>query len=162
MTTSSQTDQRVREGAPRAVGLPAGKTAAPRLEASVVPSITGVRISPGDAPARLVNISWSGVLVVCETRLKPGTDVTVLFAGTFQPAQVPSRVARVNVSGIGPTGALTYQIGLAFATPITLPDAPGCRQPRAPAAWPASPSVAATPVAPAEHPPSQSVLRNRW
>jgi hypothetical protein len=146
MTTSSQTDQRVREGAPRAVGLPAGKTAAPRLEASVVPSITGVRISPGDAPARLVNISWSGVLVECETRLKPGTDVTVLFAGTFQPAQVPSRVARVNVSGIGPTGALTYQIGLAFATPITLPDAPGCRQPRAPA----------------DHPPSQSALRNRW
>ncbi len=124
MTTSWQTDQRVGEGAPQAVGLPAGKTAAPRLKASVVASITGVRISPGDAPARLVNISWSGALLECEKRLKPGSDVTVHFAGTFQPAQVPSRVARVNVSGIGRTGALTYQIGLAFATPIALPDPP--------------------------------------
>ena len=135
---------------------------APRLKASVVPSITGVRISPGDAPARLVNISWSGVLVECEQRLKPGSEVTVHFAGTFQPAQVPSRVARVNVSGIGPTGALTYQIGLAFAIPITLPAPPAYRQPKTRAVWPASPPAAAAPIAPAVYPPLHSVLRNRW
>jgi hypothetical protein len=154
MTTSSQTDERVGECAPQAVGSRAGKTAAPRLDASIVPSITGVRISPGDAPARLVNISWSGALVVCETRLKPGNDVTIHFAGTFQPAQVPSRVARVNVSGIEPTGALTYQVGLAFATPITLPDPPADGRATAPIVWPAAPA--------AQSAPSQSVLRNRW
>jgi hypothetical protein len=154
MTTSWQTDQRVGEGAPQAIGSPSGKTAAPRLEASIVPSITGVRLSPGDAPARLVNISWSGVLVVCETRFKPGSEVTVHFAGTFQPAEVPSRVARVNVAGIGPTGALTYQIGLAFATPITLPEPPAYAEATAPVVWPAAPAAAS--------PPFQSVLRNRW
>lgn len=154
MTTSWQPDQRVGEGAPQPVGLPAGKRVAPRLEASVVPSITGVRIAPGDAPARLVNISWSGVLVACETRLRPGSDVTVHFAGTFQPAEVPSRVARVNVAGIGPTGALTYQIGLAFVTPITLPEPPAYAEATAPVAWPAAPA--------ARSPTSPSVLRNRW
>jgi hypothetical protein len=159
MTTSGPSDLPARDGGPQMRSLPAGEGAAPRLKASVVPSITGVRISPGDAPARLVNISWSGVLVECEQRLKPGSEVTVRFVGTFQPDQVPSRVARANVSGIGPTGALTYQIGLSFATPITLPDPPGVRQPKAPVAWPASPTAAA---APAAYPPSQSALRNRW
>ena len=123
------------------------------MSASVVPSITGVRISPGDAPARLVNISWSGALVECETRFRPGTEVTVHFAGTFQPAQVPGRVARANVSGIGQTGSLTYQIGLAFATPVTLPDPPARRRATAPAAWPARPTIYSQP---------ESVLRNRW
>jgi hypothetical protein len=153
MTTSAQTDQWADEGTQQAVGLPAGEPPAPRLPPSVVPSITGVRILPGDAPARLVNISWSGVLVECERRLKPGTEVTVHFAGTFQPAQVPSRVARVTVSGIGSNGALTYQIGLAFATPVTLPDPPARRRATAPAAWPARPAIYSQP---------ESVLRNRW
>jgi hypothetical protein len=153
MTASAQTDQRADGRAQRSLGLPAGETPAPRLHASVVPSITGVRITPGDAPARLVNISWSGALVECERRLRPGTEVTIHFAGTFQPAQVPSRVARVNVSGIGPTGALTFQIGLAFATPITLPNPAACGEATAPAVWPAAPTAYSQP---------QSALRNRW
>ncbi len=153
MTTSAQAGEWADGGAPQSAGPAAGELPAPRLPASAVSSITGVRISPGDAPARLVNISWSGVLVECERRLKPGTEVTVHFAGTFQPAQVPSRVARVNVSGIGPTGALTYQIGLAFATPVTLPDPPGRRRAKAPAAWPARPTIYSQP---------ESVLGNRW
>jgi len=153
MTTAVQTDQRNGEGARPAVAPRGPERAAPRLQASLVPSITGVRISPGDSLARLVNISWSGVLVECEQRLRPGTEVTVRFAGTFQPAQVPSRVARVSVSGIGPTGALTYQIGLAFATPITLPDPPASGRAKAPTVWPAAPTADA---------PPQSALRNRW
>jgi hypothetical protein len=153
MTISAQTDQWADGPAPQAVGLPAGHRVAPRLHASAVPSITGVRISPGDAPARLVNISWSGALVECERRLSPGTEVTVHFAGTFQPAQVASRVVRVNVSGTGPTGALIYQVGLAFATPVTLPDPPAHRRAAAPAAWPARTTIRSQP---------ESVLRNRW
>ena len=154
MTASAQTDQWAGGGAQEPVNRPAAEAPAPRMDASVVPSITGVRISPGDAPAKLVNISWSGALVECETRFRPGTEVTVHFAGTFQPAQVPGRVARANVSGIGPTGALSFQIGLAFATPVTLPDPPADAQANAPAVWPAAPAAAS--------PPSQSVLRNRW
>ncbi len=153
MTATALTDHRADSDTQRSVGPFQGETPAPRLPPAVVPSITGVRISPGDAPARLVNISWSGVLVECERRLKPGTDVTVHFAGTFQPAQVPSRVARVNVTGIGPTGALTFQIGLAFATPVPLPNPPAPRLATAPAAWPARPALYSRP---------ESVLRNRW
>jgi hypothetical protein len=159
MTASVPADTRTRDGEPPSRSLPASEGAAPRLKASVVPSITGVRLSPGDVPARLVNISWSGVLVECEHRLKPGNEVTVHFAGTFQPAQVPGRVARANVCGIGPTGALTFQIGLAFAAPITLPDPPVYGQPKARAAWPASPAAVATPATCSQ---SQPALRNRW
>ena len=153
MTTSVLTDQWVDGGARQSVGPPAGETPAPRLPASLVPAITGVRISPGGALARLVNISRSGALVECDSRLAPGAEVMVHFAGTFQPTQVPSRVARVNVSGIGPNGALTYQIGLAFATPVTLPDPPALRPEKAPAVGPAPPAIRSQPG---------PVLRNRW
>jgi hypothetical protein len=154
MTDSSQTGAHAGSESPRAAGSAGREGAAPRLNASVVPSITGVSILPGNAPARLMNISWSGALLECGRRLKPGSDVTILFAGTFQPAQVPSRVARVNVCGIGPTGALTFQIGLAFSAPITLPDPRMDREPAPPTAWPAAPA--------AQDPTSPSVLRNRW
>jgi len=153
MTMSVLADPSVDGGARPPVGLPGGETPAPRLPAALVPAITGARISPGGALARLVNISRSGALVECDLRLMPGAEVTVHFAGTFQPAQVPSRVARVNVSGIGANGALTYQVGLAFATPITLPDPPVLRPEKAPAVGPAPPAICSRP---------QPVLRNRW
>jgi hypothetical protein len=154
VTASAPGDLRTGEVGPQMRALPPGEGAAPRIKASGVRSITGVRISPGDVSARLVNISWSGALVECEQRFKPGTGVSVHFEGTFQPAQVPSRVARANVSGIGPTGALSYQIGLAFATPITLPDPPSHGEAPAVPSWPAAPA--------AEYAPSCSALRNRW
>ncbi len=153
MTMSVLADPSVDGGARQSVGPPGGETPAPRLPAALVPAITGARISPGGALARLVNISRSGALVECDLRLTPGAEVTVHFAGTFQPAQVPSRVARVNVSGIGPNGALTYQIGLAFATPVTLPEPPAIRPEKAPAAGPELPATCSQPG---------PVLRNRW
>jgi len=145
-------------GAPQAGGGVPGNGVAQRLHPSLVPAITGVRISPGEAAARLVNISSSGALVECEHRYNPGSPVTVHFTGTFTPADVPGRVARATVSGIGPTGALNYHIGIAFIRTITLPDpaTPGRDTP--PAVRPGSPP--APPPAPAA--PTQPVLRNNW
>jgi hypothetical protein len=137
---------------PEPNGLQDGKVAS-RVPASLMPTITGVRILPGDVVATLVNISTSGMLVDCRDRLKPGSPVTVLIAGAFSPGAVLSRVVRATVSGIGPDGALRYHIGIAFVSPIDLPDPvePDRETP---------PLQAATPVSPAT--PQTEVLRNRW
>jgi hypothetical protein len=132
---------------------------AQRLDASLVPSIRGVRISPNESPARLVNISSAGVLVECEHRYNPGGSVTVRFTGTFRPASVPGRVARATVAGVGASGALNYHIGIAFVSPITMPEpatppsAPGRDIPRA-----VTPS---SPPEPVTGPPSARADRRR-
>ena len=137
---------------PEPGGLQDGKVAS-RVPASLMSAITGVRILPGDVVAELVNISTSGMLVECRDRLKPGSPVTVLIAGSFSPGAVLSRVVRTTVSGIGPDGALRYHIGIAFVSPIDLPDPvePDRETPPLQAATPASPAT-----------PQTEVLRNRW
>jgi hypothetical protein len=95
---------------------------APRLLASQVPSITGLRLSPHGAGAIVVNISGSGLLAECTVRLKTGSAVTVLFEGDFSPASVASRVARCAVSAMGSDGLLRYHIGIAFNAPIAMDD----------------------------------------
>ena len=84
----------------------------PRFPASAVPSITALRLSPGDS-VDLVNISRSGILVEGRTRFVPGTRVTVVVEGTFKPAQMKGRVVRCQVSSIS-GGALRYQSGIQF------------------------------------------------
>ena len=69
-----------------------------RRPASTVPEITGVRLKPHGADATLVNISTSGILVECASRIKPGTAVIIVFEGTFSPAQIDARVARSSVA----------------------------------------------------------------
>ena len=54
----------------------------PRFPATAVPTITAVRLSPGDT-VELVDISRSGVLVEGSTRFVPGTRITVHFDGGF-------------------------------------------------------------------------------
>jgi len=147
MTTAAASEPYVDPGAPGGGRWPAGERAAPRLDASLVPSITGVRIPPGDAPVRLLNISNTGALVECEHRLKPGTEVTLHFAGTFKPSTVRARVARSNVCGIGTTGALLYQIGVAFVAPIELPNSPAPAQSKPAADGPSVPARAPAPAA---------------
>ncbi len=93
-----------------------------RRPASTVPEITGVRLKPHGADATLVNISTSGILVECASRIKPGTAVIVVFEGTFSPAQIEARVARSSVAIMHKGGGLGYHTGIAFNHAIVLPD----------------------------------------
>lgn len=124
--------------------------AATRLPASRVPSITRVRLSPAEIEVTLINISTGGVAIECDCRLMPQSEVTVHFDGTFKPSSVASRVARCAVAGIGKDGALRYQVGIAFASPIDLLEAP-TPQAQRPAHRPGRGPT-----------PPATVLRNRW
>jgi hypothetical protein len=138
----------------------------PRFPASAVPSIKGVRLSPGEA-VQLVNISRTGVLVEGRTRFVPGTRVTVVFDGGFTPAQIKGRIVRCQVSSIH-DGSLRYQSGIQFdkkleAHPGDLKEAlpePGMPAAAGPvAAPPAAVPPAATAKQAATAPPQ---LVNRW
>lgn len=84
----------------------------PRFPPEAVPTITSVRLSPGDV-VELVNISRSGVLVEGHTRFVPGTRITVVFDGGFAPARMKGKVVRCQVSSIN-DGLLRYQSGIQF------------------------------------------------
>jgi hypothetical protein len=120
-----------------------------RIPAERVPSIEGVRISPGDEISTLVNISTSGVLVECTSRPRPGSAVTVHFLGNFTPATVRGRVARTMVASLGKDGVLHYMVGVAFDNPIDLEEPPA-----APAEAPQADDLPA--------PKAASRLQNRW
>lgn len=131
---------------------------APRLSASQVPSIAGLRLSPHGAEAALVNISASGILAECAVRLKPGSKVTVQFDGDFAPASVASRVVRCSVSTMGKDGLLRYHVGIAFNAPIALGEVLESELARA-----ENPSAhAETHVPPPPFTPVPAVVRNRW
>jgi hypothetical protein len=137
-------------------GVPVEARSAPRLPASAVPGITGVRLSPHGAEATLLNISSSGVLVECTNRLRIGTPVTTMFDGTFSPASVEGRVSRSTVSNMSKNGVLRYQIGIAFVSPIAL-EAAGARQSDA---TPQTPGEKTSPAA--SEMPVPPLLTNRW
>lgn len=135
----------------------------PRFPASAVPSIKGVRLSPGEA-VQLINISRTGVLVEGRTRFVPGTRVTVIFEGTFTPAQIKGRIVRCQVSSIH-DGSLRYQSGIQFDKKLdahpgdlqeALPDSAALKA--APAPVPAPEPVAAKGAAKQAPAP----LINRW
>ena len=122
---------------------------AQRHPAAAVPSITGVRLSPTGGDASLVNISTTGVLVKCRTRLLPGTAVTAVFEGTSALASVKSKVVRCLVADIDSSG-MSYLIGIAFNAPVA--DVSGAPTPEPKAAAPQPGPVPAVPAAPV----------NRW
>lgn len=130
---------------PAAPGQPVERRTAPRRHASLVPSITGLRLSPCGGEASLVSISTSGVLVKCNTRLTLGSGVKVMLDGTFSPSSIKSRVARCFVADIDSYGVLWYHVGIVFNEPITLDDALGVTNPQ-----------------PAPAPTVPAVLSNRW
>jgi hypothetical protein len=142
----------------------------PRFPSSAVPAIKGVRLSPGEA-VQLVNISRTGVLVEGRTRFVPGTRVTVVFDGTFTPAQVKGRIVRCQVSSIH-DGSLRYQSGIQFdkkleAHPGDLKEAlpePGTPAAAAAAAAPAAQAVpaAVTPISSKQAATAPPQLVNRW
>lgn len=143
-------------GSPAAAGqtVPSAaerKVPAPRLPASRVTSIRGMRLSPPGVEVTLVNISATGTLVDCPRRLNPGADVTVFFDGTLDPPSVPGRVVRCSVAAIGKEGVLRYQVGIEFSRRIELDEAT-----RPAAETPDVPLPTETPA------PPSPVLRNRW
>ena len=125
-----------------------------RHPASAFPGITGVRLTPPNVAATLVNLSATGILVHCASRPDLGGRVTVHLAGTFVPASIDARVVRCEVAGISPDGSLRYHLGLGFSERITLPDGLEEGEAQAAAAAGIPPGVAA--------PASAPVLRNRW
>jgi len=147
-----------------------GAHVARRQRASRVPGITAVRLAPIGGNTSLVNISSSGVLVECGSRLASKTPVTVRFEGTFSPATIEGQVARCQVAGIGKDGAIRYHVGIAFAQHIPL-NVDASPSPTADLAQPAPPeppqaSVPLPPVVPETVPaPASSPVaarRNRW
>ena len=127
---------------------PVENRAPARLPAALVPSITGLRLSPHGIDARLVDISTTGLLAECGIRLKVGSAVTVSFSGTFKPKSAEGRVVRCAVAAMGKNGGLVYHVGVAFEDQIAL---------AVPGVTPAEPVAA-----PSESTPARSVVRNRW
>jgi hypothetical protein len=138
---------------------------AARHPASSVSAITGLRFSPHGVDAKLVNISETGVLAECGERLKPGSALTVVFEGTFEPRTMEGRVARNSVSSMGADGRLRYHVGISFARPIRLDHHIPEAQPEQPVV-PAVDRVLAAeaPAADTGGVPVQStpIVRNRW
>jgi hypothetical protein len=124
------------------------KRTATRHTAAAMSSITGIRLSPIGTEAHLVNISTTGILVRCATRLMPGTAVTVLFEGTFAPPPVKGTVVRCLVADICRPAGLSYHVGIHFKEPIAIDDAQV--EDTTPATKPADP------------PTEQVILVNRW
>jgi len=137
-----------------------GDRVACRYPASAFPEIEGIRLTPAGVAATLVNMSATGILVQCASRALPGAALTVHFNGTFDPASVKTRVVRCEVAGITADGSLRYQLGLAFATRIALPNEAGGDIDVREAAV-AAPLLAATAAEVAEA-VAVPVLRNRW
>jgi PilZ domain-containing protein len=149
--------------------VPVEARSAPRLPASAVPGIKGVRLSPHGTEATLMNISASGILVECVSRLRLGTAVTAVFDGTFSPSTIEGRVARSSVANVSKKGVLQYHIGIAFNKPIVIETAPAAaaiQRPEAPAAVEAPGTGAlGTPGTTAPAPEAALVLpalSNRW
>jgi len=150
------------------IPAPATETVAidPRFPASAVPSIKGVRLSPGEA-VQLINISKTGVLVEGKTRFVPGTRVTVIFEGTFTPGQIKGRIVRCQVSSIH-DGSLRYQSGIQFDKKLEAH--PGDLQEALPDPSPLkAAAAAAAPAAAADAPPAKGAAKqapaplvNRW
>ena len=171
----------VATAAPEA-GVPVEHRSAPRRPASAVPSIKGVRLSPHGTEATLLNISASGILVECTSRLRLGTAVTTVFDGTFSPSTIEGRVARSSVANVSKKGVLQYHIGIAFNKPITIEkpntaekpiaveepnavdhaSAPATRQPGAPEAREATSQAPEATVQAPTAPPVPPFVGNRW
>lgn len=131
-----------------------GEPVARRYPASACPGIKGIRLSPPEVAATLVNLSATGVLVECASRLSPGTVRTIHFDGAFKPASVQGQVVRCEVAGIATDGLLRLHVGLAFTAPIPLQIEAGDGADTRASALPTPPPATAAVAAP--------VLRNRW
>ena len=136
---------------------------ASRVSAADVPSITGVRLKPHGADAKLVNISTTGMLTECRSRVKVGSTVAVLLEGTFPVTSVVGRIVRCEVAAMGRDGVLRYHVAIAFNQPLAPETLPGAASaPALPA--PINPLDAPDPISAlaAFAAPAPVVVRNRW
>jgi hypothetical protein len=122
-----------------------------------MPSITGLSLSPHGVDAALVNISTTGLLAECGTRLKTGDPVKVVFGGSFTVPTVQGRVVRACVASMS-SGGIRYHVGICFNTAVALEGEVAAPAPKTETA-PAVAVVAAASAAAATEPP---VLVNRW
>ena len=81
---------------------------------SIVRDITGVRFLPDRAPAVLVNMSQTGMLVESTVRQRVGSPIDMAFEGGFEPDTVAGRVVRCEVAVMRPDGVLQYHIAVEF------------------------------------------------
>jgi len=131
--------------------VPIENRSAPRLAAALVPSITGLRLSPHGIDAKLVNISATGLLAECGLRLKVGSAVALSFEGTFTLSSTAARVVRCAVAAMSSNGGLLYHVGVHFDAPIAVDEPTGV------------PKTKTIPdAAPSEPAPVRVVVRNRW
>jgi hypothetical protein len=134
---------------------------ATRLQASEVPAITGVRLKPHGADAKLVNISLTGMLTECTSRVKVGSTVAVLFEGSFAVESVVGRIVRCEVSAMGRDGVLRYHVAIAFTQPLSPEMLPGLTQ--QPPGTAENPLDAKDPIAAiAAASATPAPVRNRW
>lgn len=96
----------------------------PRFKAADMPYITGVRLSPLGIKAQLVDISTTGILIECGTRIQPGSSVSVTLEGETPIPTVGGRIARTTVAALDQKGSLRYHVGIAFTSPIPLKTPP--------------------------------------
>ncbi|OFW30128.1 MAG: hypothetical protein A3H97_24490 [Acidobacteria bacterium RIFCSPLOWO2_02_FULL_65_29] len=136
---------------------------APRLTAAEVPSITGMRLKPHGAGAKLVNISASGLLTECTSRVKIGSTVAVLFEGSFPVQSVVGRIVRSEVASMGRDGVLRYHVAIAFNQPLAVDVLPAST-PAPSASAPPNPLDAPDPIAAiaASVARAPAAVRNRW
>lgn len=130
-----------------------------RLTAADVPGIRAVRLKPHGADAKLMNISTTGMLTECTSRMKVGSAVAILFEGSFPVQSTVGRVARCEVGAMGRDGILRYHVAIAFNQPLAPEVLPGTTAPA-----PINPLDARDPIAAIAAVVAQApvAVRNRW
>ena len=97
------------------------RRASARHPASSLPWITGIRVANLE-DANLINVSSTGVLVRCRTRLVPGQDAVLQFVGATNRFRVKGQVVRCAVSDVQGGNALQYEVAVSFdPDPCPLP-----------------------------------------
>ena len=84
---------------------------APRLPRDAVPGIGSVTLYPRD-PAKLLNISKSGMLVSCARRLMPDSPAKFVLRAGDRDLVVTGRVVRSQVVAIGGEQGVAYETAI--------------------------------------------------
>jgi hypothetical protein len=90
----------------------ADRRTAPRLPASSIPSLKGVKLVAG-SEVKLLNISRGGALIESESRLTPGANLCLRLVTAESVYLLKGRVLRSKVTSLDGT-ALRYHSALTF------------------------------------------------
>lgn len=92
------------------------RRAFPRIPGVELPWLSAVCVA-SSVPAALVNISDSGALIQCESRLIPGDRRPLELKGSHT-TRVAARILRVEVVQISPQ--VTYRAAVSFVNPVNV------------------------------------------